>query len=190
MFRPIVPLVARVTRALSLAPALLLSLTLAACAQLPADAPPIGQLRVLTPLEIPAGAASLRLQYGQPVAFNAVQEQDPFCVFELDTVSDWPQAVVPARFAILDIRRSVETFAGMPLMSAVFFQVGLGRGDGPSQLYYKTAFLLAPNPQGARSLTCMSNQYMPGIAIMRHLTLAEIRSALGQRMTLDLDGLY
>ena len=34
----------------------------------------------------------------------------------------------------------------------------------------------------------MSNQYMPGIPIMRHLTLAQIRDALGRRISLDLHG--
>jgi len=166
---------------------LFLALFLAACADVPEGAPPIGHAQVQSPLEIPAGAASLRLQYGRPVAFNAVQEQDPFCVFELETVSGRPQTVAPARFDILTIRRSVETFAGMPALPRFSVRVGLG-DDGPSQIYYKTAFRLAPNPQGARSLTCMSNQYMPGIPIMRHLTLSEMRGALGNHISLELDG--
>lgn len=96
--------------------------------------------------------------------------------------------MAPGRFAILDIRRSVETFAGMPVPPTAFLRVGLGHDNGPSHIYYKTAFLLAANPQAARSLTCMSNQYMPGIPIMRHLTLAQIRDALGRRISLDLHG--
>lgn len=167
---------------------LFVALALTACAGVPEGALPIGHVQVRSPLEIPAGAATLRLQYGRPVAFNAVQEQDPFCVFELETVSDRPQAVAPARFDIRAIRRSVETFSGMPVLPVRFMRVGLGDDDGPSQIYYKTAFLLGPNPQGARSLTCMSNQYMPGIPIMRHLSLGEMRGALGSHISLELDG--
>lgn len=168
---------------------LFLLLSLAACASPPEGGQPVGRLELRAPVSIPPGAATLRLQYGRVTAFNAVQEQDPFCVFELDTVSEQAQTVAPARFDILDIRHSIETFAGMPVMPLGVMRVGLGLDDGgPSQIYYKTGFRLAPNPSKARALTCMSNQYMPGIAIMRHLTLREIRDALGSHFTLDLDG--
>lgn len=165
-------------------PALLLS----ACAGQPSG--PAGRLTLHEPVTIPAASASLRLQHGRITAFNAVQEQDPFCVFELHTVAERPQRVAPGVFDILTVSRSVETFSGMPAflpgfrpMHAVF-----GRDDGPSQVYYKTAFRLGENPQRARALTCMSNQLMPGVAIMRHLTPAEMRDALGSRFTLELDG--
>ena len=38
------------------------------------------------PLTIEPGAATVRLQYGQIVPRNSVQEHDPFCMVELDTV--------------------------------------------------------------------------------------------------------
>lgn len=168
--------------------ATILLLSLAGCASTPEGGRPVGHLSLQAPVTIPSGSATLRLQYGQITAFNAVQEQDPFCVFELETVSDRPQAVAPARFDITHINLSVETFAGMPVMPFRTMRVGLGQDDGgPSQIYYKTTFRLAPNPANARALSCMSNQYMPGIAIMRHLTLREIRAALGGYFTLDLD---
>jgi len=167
--------------------ALCLLLALSACAGSSRDSAPRGHLDLLAPVSIPPGAASLRLQYGQVTAFNAVQEQDPFCVFDINTVSEQAQAVAPARFDIVQINRSVETFAGMPVPPWQTLRVGLGRDDTPSQIYYKTAFRLGANPQGARALTCMSNQHMPGIAIMRHLTLREIRAALGPLFRLDLD---
>jgi hypothetical protein len=170
-------------------PYLFVLLALAACSSAPEAAHPTGRLSLQAPITIPAGAATLRLQYGRVTAFNAVQEQDPFCVFELETVREQPQPVAPGSFDILSINRSVETFAGMPVLPFRTMRVGLGQDDGgPSQIYYKTAFRLASNPQQARALTCMSNQYMPGIAIMRHLTLQEMRDALGGLFTLDLDG--
>jgi hypothetical protein len=168
---------------------LLLVSSLAACAGGPEVRQPMGSLSLEMPVSIPPGAATLRLQYGRVTAFNAVQEQDPFCVFELETVSDRPQAVAPATFPITAMSRSVETFAGMPVLPFHVVRVSMGQDDGgPSQIYYKTTFRLAPNPQGARSLACMSNQYMPGIAIMRHLSLGEMRQALGAYFTLDLSG--
>lgn len=169
--------------------ALFLLLSLAGCASSPEGVRPVGHLSLQAPVTLPPGSATLRLQYGQITAFNAVQEQDPFCVFELETVSDRPQDVAPARFDITRVNLSVETFAGIPVMPFRTMRVGLGQDDGgPSQIYYKTTFRLAPNPAQARALSCMSNQYMPGIAIMRHLTLREMRNALGSYFSLDLDG--
>ncbi|MEW5768992.1 MAG: hypothetical protein AB1831_01385 [Pseudomonadota bacterium] len=164
---------------------LLLGLAATGCAGTPERDPPAGQLQLLTPLEIPSGAATVRLQHGRVTAFNAVQEQDPFCVFEIDTVSERPQPLEPASFPITRVFRSVETFAGMPVLN---LRVAFERDERPSHIYYKTTFRLAPNPQKARSLTCMSNQQMPGVTIMRHLTLAEMREALGGHFALEANG--
>jgi hypothetical protein len=60
-------------------------------------------------------------------------------------------------------------------------------GD-PSFLYFITEFRLRdPQQPNLRSLRCAWNQMAPGNrALMRHLTLDEIRSALGDWMQLDL----
>lgn len=169
---------------------IMLVLSLAACANAPQDAYPVGRLSLLAPVIIPPGAATLRLQYGRITASNAVQEQDPFCVFELDTVAEQAQAVAPENFDIVGIHRSVETFAGMPALQPLFrpMRVAFNDDDRPSHIYYKTTFRLASNSQKARALTCMSNQLMPGIVFMRHLTLREMRDALGAFFTLNLHG--
>lgn len=169
---------------------LLLAVLLSGCAAT-SNSPPAsghamsqGRLVLNQVLTIPANAASVRLQYGRVVAMNAVQEQDPFCIFEIETVAPGEQSVRPDSFDITRIFQSIETFAGMPVFRPM--RVGLGNdSDGPSQIYYKTTFRLRDDAQGARSLVCMSNQYMPGISIMRHLTQAEIRQALGRLFTLE-----
>lgn len=169
---------------------ILLLLSLAGCASSPDAKRPAGHLSLQVPVTIPPGAATLRLQYGRITAFNAVQEYDPFCVFELDTVSDGPQEVAPARFDIQSVRRSVETFAGLPAPFPHFRFVRTASldDDRPSHIYYKTLFRLAPNPQKARALTCMSDQ-MAGVGVfMRHLTLKEMRGALGSLFSLEPDG--
>jgi hypothetical protein len=153
------------------------------------EAPPRGLdrgiLHLRAPLEIPPGAATARLQYGRVVASNAVQEHDPFCVFELDTVSPQAQTVSPGRFRITAIGHSVETIAGMPAPRPVLLSFD---DDGsPSHLYFKTIFRLRDDALPVRALTCMSNQMAPGIApFMRHLSLEEIRGALGDLFTLEL----
>ena len=169
-------------------PCLLLVTLLSGCATAP-DAVPTGhqgRLVLRQALAIPPDAATVRLQHGRIVPNNAVQEQDPFCIFEIDTVAPGEQTVRPGTFTITRVSRSVETFAGMPVFPFRPLRVALGDGDdGPSQIYYKTTFRLSAPDQPVRALACMSNQYMPGNPIMRHLTLAEIRQALGTWFNLE-----
>ncbi|MEW5788722.1 MAG: hypothetical protein AB1899_12795 [Pseudomonadota bacterium] len=170
----------------SLIPLLLAGL-LAGCAVTP-DGGPRGHLRLLQPLDIPPEAASLRLQYGRVVARNAVQEHDPFCIFEIDTRKEVAQGVAPGRFAITRVIRSVETFAGLPVMPLRPMRVAFHDDGSPTLLYFKTTFILTDAAQPVRSLACMSNQMAPGNPIQRHLSLAEIRQALGGLFSLELPG--
>lgn len=140
------------------------------------------------PLTIPPDAATVRLQYGRIVPRNSVQEHDPYCVVELDTVRDSPQILRPGRFDVWRVTRRVETIANA---ESPYRRVGLFMHDrGPSFLYYKTEFRLriASQPE-LRGMTCAWDQMAPGHrAFMRHLTLDEIRSALGSWMTLNPPG--
>lgn len=177
--------------------ALIALLFLAGCASQPGTvaAPDRGSLTLLAALTIPPESASARLQYGQPVARNGVREYDPFCVFEIDTVSDSPQTVRPDEFQITRIGQSIGTIAdalaSMPPLATMFplapMRVGLSDDDLPSHIYYKTLFWLHSERQpGVRLLTCMSNQNMPGVyPFMRHLTLREMREALGSGFRLE-----
>jgi hypothetical protein len=171
-------------------PGLLLIALLTGCASAPgsiSDTGPArhqGRLVLNEALTIPPNAATVRLQYGRIVPMNGVQEQDPFCVFEIDTVAAGEQTVRPGRFAITRIGRSIETIAGLTTLRRV--RVGFGDDSGgPSFLYYKTTFQLNDATQPVRALTCMSNQLMPGVSIMRYLTPEEIRQALGGIITLE-----
>jgi hypothetical protein len=142
---------------------------------------PPGTTLVLTrPLDIPPDAATVRLQYGGTVPRNSVQEQDPFCVFELTTVRPDAQRVEPDTFAVVDVNYSISTIAKAPPASP-FLHAGLGgMGSRPSFLYYKTAFRLRSVQQPhVMAMTCMSNQLLSGDPGFRYLTLAEIRQALG-----------
>lgn len=137
-------------------------------------------------LTIPPDSATVRLQYGRVVPRNSVQEQDPFCVVELNTVSDAPQTLRLGRFEVLQVTRSISTIsvrASSPYMKARF---GFVDDDAPTFLYYITAFRLRdPAQPNLRGMTCAWNQMAPGNqALMRHLTLGEIGSALGSWMTL------
>ena len=137
------------------------------------------------PLMIPADAATVRLQYGRIVPRNSVQEQDPFCVVELNTVRAEPQILQPGRFEVWRVTRSVS-----PIAAAVptpFIKAGFAVDDDtPAFLYFKTEFRLRDAAQpNLRGMTCAWNQMAPGNrGLMRHLTLDEIHSALGDWMRL------
>ncbi len=138
------------------------------------------------PLTIPADAATVRLQYGRIVPRNSVQEHDPFCVVELDTVRAELQTLRPGRFEVWRVTRSISPViareAASPYLKARF---AFDEGE-PTFLYYLTGFRLRdPVQPNLRGMTCAWNQMAPGNrALMRHLTLADIRGALGEWMTL------
>jgi hypothetical protein len=137
------------------------------------------------PLEIEPGAATVRLQYGRIVPRNSVQEQDPFCIVELDTVRNEPQILKPGRFEVWRVTRNVSTITAVaksPLIRAAHvFDDG-----SPTFLYFITEFRLRdPAQPNLRSMTCAWNQMAPGnMSLMRHLTVDEINWTLGDRMRL------
>ena len=137
------------------------------------------------PLTIPPAAATVRLQYGQVVARNSVQEQDPFCVVELDTVGEAPQVLQPGRFEVWRVTRNIDPISAARPSPWVKAHRVMDDGE-PSFLYYITEFRLRdPTQPNLRSLRCAWNQFAPGNRmLMRHLTLNEIRWALGDWMSL------
>lgn len=170
--------------------ALVALLFLAACTsqpEIPGSADH-GRLVLLAPLRIPPASASVRLQYGQAVARNGVREYDPFCVFEIDTVSDGPQIVQPDRFRVTRVSHSVGSIADALASGPGAVRVVMFNDEMHSHIYFKTLFHLRSEQQPAvRQLTCMSNQNVPGVyPFMRHLTLQEIDRALGATFRLEL----
>lgn len=165
----------------------ILLLALTGCAHSPPSPTHAGQLSLLAPLVIPPASATVRLQYGKPVARNGVQVQDPFCVFEINTVSDGPQMVKPDTFRITRHSHAISSIAEAALPWPALTRVALFDDDRPTHIYYKTLFRLESALQpGVRLLTCMSNQNLPGVyPFMRHLTLDEIRGALGENFRLE-----
>lgn len=136
-------------------------------------------------VEIQPGEASLRLQFGRIVPRNGVQEHEPHCILEIDTVRTTVQRIEPDVFSVTRVERGV-WMSALPAVGAL--RVGLGDSSGPTLIYYQTEFRLRSARQpGVRSLLCQSNQNAAGIhPNMRHLTLTEIRQALGAIFTLQL----
>jgi hypothetical protein len=140
-------------------------------------------------LEIPANWATARIQYGKMVPFGHVQEHDPHCIFEINTVREVPQRVEPDSFAIVRVERSMSSLAAASSGFSFFIGSAWADVDRPSQMFYKTIFTLRSERQPqVRWLTCQSDQHAAGIGIPRHLTVPEIRQALGELFTLELAG--
>lgn len=140
-------------------------------------------------LEIPPESATVRLQYGRVVPRNGVQEHDPHCIFEIQTVRDTPQRIEPDVFQVTRMQRNIWMSSLTPAGPARAVRMGLGgRGSGPTLIYYQTEFRLRSERQPVvRALTCQSNQNAAGIfPNMRHLTVPEIRQALGTLLSLEL----
>jgi hypothetical protein len=153
------------------------------------------------PLTIPAGQAHADIQAA------GSGEMDPYCILEVSTVAESPRTVEADRFEVWRVGRSISPSSdwgmGAPLRVArVGVGVGIGIGVGvgyggwraesltPTQLFYKTRFWLRSTRQPeVRQLTCQWDQMTSsGAAFARHLTVSEIRAALGPAFTLTLSG--
>lgn len=146
--------------------------------------PENGRFVLNQPLEIPANWATARLQSGNIVAFGHVQEQEPHCIVEIDTVRAEPQRIEPDVFTIIRVQRSISELAAAP---GFFIRTAFASDTRPTQMFYKTAFALKSVKQpGVLRMICQSDQYAAGIGIPRHLTVSEIRRALGNILTLEL----
>jgi hypothetical protein len=138
-------------------------------------------------LTIPPDSATVRLQFGHTVASNAVQDTEPYCIFELSTVSEAAQPVSPERFRVTQVEQRIQDFPGMPVSPTVGMLGLFGRGSGPSQVYYVTEFRLDAGQNGhVRSLRCESNQSSLSPPRQKHLTLDEMRGAVGDYFSFDL----
>jgi hypothetical protein len=135
-------------------------------------------------LEIPANWATARLQSGKVLAFGHVQEQEPHCIFEIASVRAEPQRIEPDIFTIIKVQRSVSELAAA---SGFFIRAAFTDGNRPTQMFYKTTFMLKSDRQpGVLRMICQSDQHAAGMGIPRHLSVSEIRRALGNILTLEL----
>lgn len=161
------------------------SLTLLAACQSAPTLPEGGRyaglaVQLREPITVPAGSATVRVQNGKTVAMNAVQEFDPYCIFELDTVRDKPQPVQPGWFDVTKVEQRIQDFSGMPVMPTIGMLGPFYSGGGPSQIYYVTQFYLKSDTDPRiRSLRCESNQIGIPAPAQHFLTAAELKQAMG-----------
>jgi len=145
----------------------------------PSYAPPAGsRLLLKQPLTIPAETAGVYIQGGRAVA--KVDQYYPHCRLEVQERRDTEQHVEPDEFLVQRVRRDIEVVSNTEV--APLRRVS--HDGGPSFFIYRTLLYLesARQPQ-VRLLIC---QHWGHPALDTHLSIRDIRQALGGLMVLEL----
>lgn len=130
-------------------------------------------------LTIPAHSAGVLLQGGQVVSGNDVKQYHPHCRLEVNDVRDTTQTVRADEFVVRRARQESQMVARPGLMKAGF------RKSGTISYYvFRTILDLRSERQPqVRWLTC---QQWAEPALGQHVTIREMRTALGEIMALRL----
>lgn len=131
-------------------------------------------------LTIPAHSAGVLLQGGRVVSGKEVNQYHPHCRLEVNDVRETTQFVAADEFLVRRAHQEDQMVATPALMKA-----GLRKaGATPSFHIFRTILKLeSPRQPQVRWLTCQQWSE-PGIG--RHVTIREIRQALGEIISLQL----
>lgn len=169
---------------------LIFSLMLAGCQYVPPRdidspffSPPAGsQLRLTRPLTIPANDAGVFIQYGKPQ--YSVWQPDryyPNCDFELYSRASHERVVEPDTFTVT---RTVRGIDNVMLAPAVVASSDTGNG-APHENYMTVLYLHSDRQPDVFRMTC---QHWEDPNEGDHLTVKQIRQALGDLFILELAG--
>lgn len=145
-----------------------------------ADVKRLTKLTLNLPLIIPANKARVYLQAGTVVSDNDVDRYYPNCSLEIKTIKPSAQTIMLDTFEIIKVKNDEE----MSGIKMIYASRGFaGAGDGPiSHQNWVTHFYLQSSKQPDVFRLSCAHWEEPTEA--RHLTLAEINSALGKFITL------
>ena len=148
--------------------------------------PPVGSKFTLKQeLAIPAHNAHVDLQDGQPVSQSKLNLYHPYCRLDVQDVRETAQSVQPDDFLVKRVYRQATDVVAQ---RSGFMRVRRVSDDsgGPTFMIYRTVFELqsARQPQ-VRRLTC---EHWDRPALGDHLSLRQIRTALGEYFTVTLPG--
>ncbi len=141
--------------------------------------PPAGSRLVLKQtLTIPAENVGVFIQGGRAVGNREVDQYLPHCRLEVRDRQETAQTVNPDDFLVQRVRRDVQVVSNMGTTRLVRV------ARGPSFFIYRTLLDLesARQPQ-VRTLVC---QYWGHPALDDHLSIRDMRRALGEVVTLEL----
>jgi hypothetical protein len=167
---------------------LLLSITLAACQYVPPrgeESPSISPragstLHLNRPLRIAANNASVIIRDGKPeYSYFRLGAYHPNCDFELRTRAKVERIIEPDVFTITRVARETEN---VMLAPAVVASSGISNG-APHENYMTILYLHSDRQPDVFRMTC---QHWEDPSEGQHLTIKQIRQALGDLFTLTL----
>ena len=142
-------------------------------------------------LTIPAEQVAVFLQGGEVVASGGINQYYPHCKFELLRRLDKAQTVQPDSFEITKVVQEIGHSVGLDGLQLAGVSIGIGiragadgDGDGASLQTYSTRMTLrsARQPEVFR-LSC-GQAALPHEG--QHVSISEMRKALGNVLTLDM----
>lgn len=152
---------------------------------------PVGSKLVLREsVTIPPSLAGVFLQGGQIKPLSQINQYYPYCKFELWKIRDAPQTVQPDEFTITKVTQEIthSVDAGQIQLADIAIGIGIhaGMDDGPSVQTYATRLNLRSEKQPeVFRLSCGQWAYP---ATGQHVSISEMRRALGEIFTLRLAG--
>ena len=150
--------------------------------QSPFYPPPVGsKLTLKKDIQIPPDNAGVMLQGGQIMSNSGVNQYQPNCRFELNSVSPTEQSVKADVFTITEVKtNSYQVMAP----SSGFVKVGLNMAATLSMFnYYTLMRLSSTNQPQVRSLTC---QQWGDPAFGKPVSIDQMRMTLGDYFDLEL----
>lgn len=142
------------------------------------------QLTLTRPLTIPPYELKTYIQ-GDIVAQGA-RRLSPYCVLELRNQKSVPQTVQPDTFTITRVGRTIDHFAGIDQPDRLYAALIISdsHGEGPGLVTYATRMDVRSVQQpDVLSLTCAILQDYT--LSSQHLSIAQMRAALGSYFRLD-----
>lgn len=146
--------------------------------------PPGSRFTLKQALTIQANSAHVDLQGGQAVGLSQLNQYHPYCRLDVQDVRDTPQSVQPDEFLVKRVYR--QTTDVVAQRSGLVRVRRVSDDGGPTFMIYRTVFELksARQPQ-VRQLTC---EHWDRPALGDHLSLRQIRTALGEFFSVTLPG--
>lgn len=141
---------------------------------------PVGSIVDLRqPVAIPSDKVGIYIQGGQRIS-GQLQAYAPYCRLEVNTLSDTGRTIAPDRFTVTRVRHEVSYVEA----ARAVVPVQQDGGSPPAEIYATLLYLHSDKQPDVRRLRCAHYQYPPVFA--RHLSIDEIRTALGDIAHLEL----
>jgi len=137
-------------------------------------------------LSIPPDRPGVYLQLGkQSDTLGPINQYTPYCRFELRSLSDTPRTVRPEKFMITRVHQETP-LAGVPSGFRLARVSSEATGEPAYYIFATLLDLHSDTQPDVYRLDCRHYQYP--FVTARHLSVDEIRQALGDTLTLSLPG--